>query len=102
MEKRPKSSSQKRKCSVGTAHNMNGSAFPSIKMSKNVNTDTFLIQCPSPNKSISHIFEFPSTNNTIAYYHAAEVFFTKETWTDAIRAGNYDTWPDLTVKSVSK
>ena len=62
----------------------------------------FFIQQPSPNKSIYQVFELPSTEKTVAYYHAAAGFPTKETWTDTIWAGNYDTWPGLAVKAVNK
>ncbi|KAL7530484.1 hypothetical protein ACHAXR_003518, partial [Thalassiosira sp. AJA248-18] len=50
----------------------------------------------------THVFELPSSEKTIAYYQAAAGFPTKETWMDAIRAGNYDTWPGLTTKAVYK
>ena len=69
---------------------------------QNINTDTFIIQCPSPREAISHVFELPSTEKTIADYHVAAGFPTKKTWTDAIQAGNYDTWPGLNVKAVNK
>ena len=46
---------------------------------QNINTDTSLIQHPLRNKSIAHVFDFPSTEKTIAYYHAATGFPTKET-----------------------
>jgi hypothetical protein len=68
----------------------------------NENTDTLLIQRPMPNEAISHVFELPSTEKTIAYYHAAAGFPTKETWISAVRAGNYNTWPMLTVKAIQK
>ena len=72
------------------------------KSVQNFNTDTLLIRRPPPNEAISHVFELLSTKKTIAYYHTAAVFNTKETWTDAIRAVNYDNWPDLNVKTVNK
>ena len=68
----------------------------------NENTDTLLIQRPMPNEAIAHVFELPSTEKTIAYYHAAARFPTKETWMVTVRAGNYNTWPMLTVKSIQK
>ncbi|MCP4746067.1 MAG: hypothetical protein GY874_07980, partial [Desulfobacteraceae bacterium] len=69
---------------------------------KNVNTQTVLIHCPPPEEAISHVFELPSTKKTIAYFHAAAGFPTKETWIKAIRNGNYDTWPGLTEEAVNK
>ena len=96
MEKQPKLSYQKRKCSVGTAQ------IPLKKNVQNFNADTLMIQRPSPNEAISHVFELLSTKKTIAYYHTAAGFNTKETWTDAIQFKNYDTWTGLNVKSVNK
>jgi hypothetical protein len=39
----------------------------------------------------SSIFELPSTCQTIMYHHALAGFPIKETFLDAIRAGNYAT-----------
>jgi hypothetical protein len=36
------------------------------------------------------------------YFHAAADFPTKETFTNAVRAGNYATWPGLTTTLISK
>ena len=52
--------------------------IPLKKYIQNFNTDTLLIQRPSPNKAISHVFELPSTEEKIAYYHAAVVFPIKK------------------------
>ena len=60
------------------------------------------MQRPYPNEDIYHVFEFPSTDKTIANYHAAAGFLSKETWADAIWAGNYGTWPGINVKAVNK
>ena len=68
----------------------------------NENTDTLLIQCPLLEEAIAHVFELSSTEKTVAYYHAAAGFPTKETWLAAVRAGNYNTWPGLTIKATSK
>ena len=45
---------------------------------QNINTDTFLIERPSPKEAIFHVFGFPSTKKTIAYYHEAAGFRTKK------------------------
>ena len=60
------------------------------------------MQRPHPEDAIAHVFELPSTEKTIAYYHASAGFPTKETWLEAVRAGNYTTWPGLSVKAVNK
>ena len=66
----------------------------------NENTDTLLVQRPPPGEAIAHVFELPSTEKTVRYYHAAAGFPTYETWLAAVQAGNYDTWPGLTAKAV--
>jgi hypothetical protein len=38
----------------------------------------------------------------IRYLHATAGFPVKETWIDAIKAGNYTTWPGLNVKVVNR
>ena len=45
-------------------------------------------------------YELPSIEQTIRYQHAEAGFPTKTTWLKAIRKGNYNTWPLLTVKNV--
>ena len=62
------------------------------------NMDTIIIDRPIPGEAISHIFELPSTENTIKYMHAAAGFPVKETRIRAVRAGNYTTGPGLSVK----
>jgi hypothetical protein len=48
------------------------------------------------------IFKLPSTHQTILYHHASAGFPVKETFLDAVRAGNYATWPGLTVAALQK
>ena len=64
--------------------------------------DTIIIDRPNPGEAILHIFELPSTENTIKYMHAAAGFLVKETWIREVRAGNYTTWPVLSEKSIRK
>eukprot|EP00804_Cyclotella_cryptica_P021373 CCRYP_016768-RA/>CCRYP_016768-RA protein AED:0.31 eAED:0.20 QI:0/0/0/0.66/1/0.66/3/0/521 len=52
--------------------------------------------------SILNVYELPSIQQTIRYLHAAAGFPTKTTWMAAIRHGNYDTWPLVTVANVHK
>ena len=51
--------------------------IPMKKNVQNFNTDTFMIQYPLSNKAISNLFELPSTDKTISYYHVATGFPTK-------------------------
>jgi hypothetical protein len=48
------------------------------------------------------IFELPSTRQTILYHHASAGFPVKETFVNAVRAGNYATWPGLTIAALHK
>ncbi len=48
------------------------------------------------------IFELPSTRQTILYHHALAGFPIKETFLNAVRAGNYATWPGLTIAALCK
>jgi hypothetical protein len=52
------------------------------------------------NKQISeeanNDYSLPSVPRSITYLHAATVFPVKETKIDAIKAGNFITWPSLT------
>ena len=48
------------------------------------------------------IFDLPNSRQSLMYFHAAAGFPTKESFTDAVRAGNYATWPGLTTTLISK
>jgi hypothetical protein len=48
------------------------------------------------------IFDLPNTCQSLMYYHASAGFPVKETFTDAVGAGNYATWPGLTTTLISK
>ena len=48
------------------------------------------------------IFNLPNSRQSLMYFHAAVGFPTKETFTDAVRAGNYAAWPGLTATLISK
>jgi hypothetical protein len=48
------------------------------------------------------IFELPSTCQTILYHHALAGFPIKGTFLNAVRAGNYTTWPGLTITAFHK
>jgi hypothetical protein len=52
--------------------------------------------------TILNVYELPSIEQTIRYLHAAADFPTKATWLSAIRQGNYNTWPLITVANVHK
>jgi hypothetical protein len=48
------------------------------------------------------VYDIPSINQTIKYLHAAAGYPVKDTWVKAINAGNYTTWPGLTVTAARK
>jgi hypothetical protein len=48
------------------------------------------------------IFKLPSTRHTILYHHALAGFPVKETFLNAVWAGNYATWPSLTIAALHK
>ena len=53
-------------------------------------------------ENLHALFDLPSTRQTLLWYHAAAGFPTKETFIDAVRAGNYSTWPGLTVGMINR
>jgi hypothetical protein len=53
-------------------------------------------------ENLSALFDLPSTRQTMAWYHAAAGFPTKETFIDAVRASNYSTWPGLTIGMINR
>jgi len=48
------------------------------------------------------IFNLPNSRQPLMYFHAAAGFPTKESFMDAVQAGNYTTWPGLTTTLISK
>ena len=48
------------------------------------------------------IFDLPNSRQSLMYFHATTGFPTKETFMDAVRAGNYATWSGLTTTLISK
>jgi hypothetical protein len=50
----------------------------------------------------NNVYNLPSTKETIRYLHASAGHPVKDTWAKAIKAGNFTTWPRLSVKAVHK
>jgi hypothetical protein len=46
----------------------------------------------------NNVYNSPSTKETIRYLHASAGHPVEDTWTKAIKAGNFTTWPGLSVK----
>jgi hypothetical protein len=53
-------------------------------------------------ETVNVIFDLPSARQTLLWYHAAAGFSTKETFRDAVRAGNYSTWLGLSAKMIHR
>ena len=53
---------------------------------------------PYPSKAINNVYEFPSIEPAIRYFHGADGFPTKATWLKTIRNRSYLSWPLLNIK----
>ena len=69
---------------------------------ENENTDTVIWTRLEEQDYAAHVFELPSAKETIRYMHNATGFPQKDTWLKAIRAGNFVTWPGVSVSAVNK
>ncbi len=49
-----------------------------------------------------NVYSLPSIQQSIKYIHAAAKFPVKETWINAIKHGNFATWPGLTTMTIRK
>ena len=47
-------------------------------------------------------YDLPSVEALVRYFHAAAGYPVKDTWLKTIRAGNYSTWPGLTLQNTTK
>ena len=68
------------------------------KSATNENTSVYKLTA----EQIQNVYELPSTKEVIHYLHVCAGFPAKTTWMKAIRAGNYATWPHLTLTAVYK
>ncbi len=50
----------------------------------------------------NNVYNLPSTKETIRFLHASAEHPVEDTWTKAIKAGNFTTWQGLSVKAVHK
>ncbi len=53
-------------------------------------------------KMINVIFDLPSSCKTFLWYHTSARFPPKETFIDAVRNGNYATWPKLMMTFINQ
>jgi len=47
-------------------------------------------------------YDLPSVGALVRYFHAATGFPVRDTWLKAIKAGNFKSWPGLTLENASK
>ena len=73
-----------------------------LKPTKATHKSDYVLLPKSSEEAINNVYELPSTEQVVRYLHACAGFPTKTTWIKAIRAGNYATWPHLTVKAVQQ
>jgi hypothetical protein len=50
----------------------------------------------------NNVYNLPSVKQSVQYLHAAAGFPVEESWIKAIKAGNYNTWPNLTPSIVQR
>jgi hypothetical protein len=63
------------------------------------------VSAPTTNderEEVANVYNLPLISQMIKYLHAAAGYPVKDTWTKAITAGNYTTWPGLMAPAVRK
>lgn len=53
-------------------------------------------------EQVNTVYDLPSIGQSVRYLHAAAGFPVEESWIKAIKAGNYNTWPNLTPSIVRR
>ncbi len=48
----------------------------------------------------NNAYDFPSIKQTVRYLHTVAGFPVEDTWIKAIKAGNFNTWPTITPKTI--
>ena len=48
------------------------------------------------------VYDLPSVEALVRYFHAAAGYPVKDTWLKAIKVGNYASWPGLTLANATK
>jgi hypothetical protein len=78
---------------------------PVLKGSKPTgsNLRTVLTDGDKPkHEEANNVYNLPLTKETIGYLHASAGYPVEDTWTKAIKAGNFTMWPGLSVIAVHK
>ncbi len=50
----------------------------------------------------NNVYNLPLISQTVKYLHTAAGFSVEDTWTKAIKAGNFNTWPTITPSTVQQ
>ncbi len=83
--------------------------IPLVRMVRNLNTDTvlinrppskFLLNQPDPAKAVYCVYESKTQPELVQYLHASAGFPTKPTWLKAIKNKQFSFWPGLTTDAV--
>ena len=53
-------------------------------------------------EQLNNVYEMPSISDAIKFLHAAIGFPVKSTWLNAVKQGNFATWPLIAPKTVVK
>ncbi len=78
---------------------------PVLQGCKKRGAKLWIVSAPATNnehEEVANVYNLPSISQTIKYLHAAAGCPVKKTWTKAITAGYYTTWPGLTAPMVQK
>ena len=78
---------------------------PMLQGCKKRGAKLWTVSAPATNnehEEVANVYNLLSISQTIKYLHAAAGYPVEETWTKAITAGNYTTWPGLTAPMVHK
>ena len=63
---------------------------------------TVLADKEATKKQANKVYDLPSIRQIVQYQHATAGFPTEETWINAIKAGNYNTWPTITPQVIRR
>jgi hypothetical protein len=63
---------------------------------------TILVESENNTEQANNAYDLLSISQTVKYHHAAAGFPVADTWINAIKAGNYNTWPTITPSTVQR
>jgi hypothetical protein len=70
--------------------------------SKGAKLWTVSVENKTRKEQANNVYDLPSVSQTVKYLHAAAGFPVKDTWTKAIKAGNFNTMPTITPSMVQQ